>query len=168
MKNQNFLGQIRLANFGFWGILLSILLFTIVTEGFDHFLLIYLQKIGGNIYVNGIVCGVIQVLAYSLTYFMANYRRMVIFRIVSLMVILASIFFILAKIYGLDQKAYYDHLAIGVIAVEYFFTSVGQSIVFVYPVEVFPTTTRMLAIGFLGLFMYFLIPSLIWISSFLE
>lgn len=54
------------------------------------------------------------------------------------------------------------------IGFEYFFTSIGQSIVFVYPVEVFPTTTRMLAIGFLGLFMYFLIPSLIWISSYLE
>lgn len=102
VKDQNYLGQIRLANWSFWGILLSILLFTIVTEGFDHFLLIYLQRIGGNIYINGIVCGVIQVFAYLTTYYMADYRRMLIFRVVSIVVILSSLFFVFAKFKGLD------------------------------------------------------------------
>lgn len=40
--------------------------------------------------------------------------------------------------------------------------------VFVYPIEVFPTTTRMIACSLLGLLMFFLIPTLIWISSYIE
>ena len=152
----------------FWGILFSILVFVVITEGFDHFLLIYLQRIGGNIYWNGIICGFIQFFAYIVTYYLDDVRRMILYRVVTTAIIICSSFFLIAHYYLWDKIPYYDHISIAIIGIMFFFTSIGQSIIFVYPIEVYPTSTRMIGISLICLLMHFFIPTLFWIASYLE
>lgn len=63
-----------------------------------------------------------------------------IFRMSIIAIFVASTFFLAARYYAWDEGEYYTYISIGVIALEYFFTSLGQAIVFTYPIEAFPTS----------------------------
>lgn len=58
-RERNLMDNMGIYELSFWNITTSCLVLTLITEGFDHFLLLYLQRIGGSIYLNAIICGLI-------------------------------------------------------------------------------------------------------------
>ena len=89
--------------------------------------------------MNGIVCGFIQIVAYTISMFLENVGRILIFRITIFAIFAASTFFIMARLYSWDTWIYYDYVSIAIIGLEFLFSSLGQSIVFIYPIEAFST-----------------------------